>query len=196
MVVVTFRNGQPVMRDGSIATGSDCCPCLSLELFSVIVETEGSGALSIIQDTYDFFYKPLVDALQQNLEDAGWDVTRSDDISQFFVETNGQQVEHARLEIHLSATCECCIDLELFLSGLYCGENQQSDQPEGMWVDVSPFLDDGQGLLPFNPLFLKPFCSFSCPPGTSRAPYGINGVLSEIWVPVCDPTAEHCNPLP
>lgn len=197
MTEIAFRSGQPVFRDGKIATGSGCCPCLSLQLFPYGDFTDGDGSHQQQQDRYDNTVKPLVDQLQANLEAAGWTVTRNDSVNKFYYEIQGQPVEAATINVSLAATCECCIDIAALLAGDFCGPNAQTDQPEGYWADVS--TDEVantvgfENLLPNHPLYMRPICLFNC---DAYAPYGINGVNTSMWVPVCDPTSEYCNPLP
>lgn len=193
MVEIAFRNGQPIIRDGQIATGSGCCPCLSLTLFPVVFYSEDNP--SIAQDNYDDV-KPWVDALQTNLEAAGWSVERSDSVyigNAPPIPGNPTLVD--AVIITLSATCECCIE------NLSDCAASLDDQPGGLWAQVRP--DDvtvGGAIYAGGPLYIRPTCigGQDCyVPGT------INGVgfagsfeTTGFYVPACDPDAEHCNPLP
>lgn len=192
MVEIAFRNGQPILRDGKVATGGGCCPCLSLTLFPVVFYSEANP--SIAQDNYDDV-KPWVDALQANLEAAGWSVERSDSV---YIGNApplpGNPTLVDAVIITLSATCECCIsnvsDCAAYLE----------NQPDGLWVQVRPNdVIVGATLYAGGPLYLRPLCigGQDC-----YAPESVNGVgfagsyLNGFYVPSCDPAAEHCNPLP
>lgn len=192
MVQIAFRNEQPILRDGKVATGSGCCPCLSLTLFPIaFYDDDGTGTLT--QDNYDDV-KPWADALQANLEAAGWVVDRTDNVYIGNAPANPSNLPNAAI-ITIAATCECCI------SNLSECAASLEDQPDGLWVQVRP--DDvtvGATLYAGGPLYIRPTCigGYGCVvPGT------INGVgfagsfeSTGFYVPACDPGAEHCNPLP
>lgn len=192
MTLITFQDGKPVFRDGKVGTEQECCcgcpSCISLDLFKF---NEYSDASFDVQARYDEV-KPFFDALQENLEAAGWTTARTDRLFFGDAEENagvGPGNSHG-LDIKITATCECCIEdisqcqLELL------------DEPEGLWVQVIPDVEDLAGA---GPLFFAPQCLVG---QDCFVPARVNGVGFDNvnnegwWVPVCDPNAEHCNPLP
>ena len=194
MTLITFSDGKVVMRDGKVGTEQACCcgcpSCISLWMFP---DTAFTGEWFDPQAYYDDAAKPWYDAMQANLEAAGWTVTREVVICVGnCAELFGEGVPPNGLYVGLSATCECCIE------NITQCDYSLSDQPEGMWAQVIP-VDVPVPYVGVNGLFyFRPTClaGDSCiVPGYINGA-GLDDPFPGAWVPVCDPDAEYCNPLP
>jgi hypothetical protein len=97
MTLITFQDGQPVMRDGKIGTEQECCCeqcCVTL-----YANTNIAGAY---QEDWDNCFKPVWETIQGRLADAGWTATINESPG---VDPNGDPL------VLVSMTIEPCCGL-------------------------------------------------------------------------------------
>jgi hypothetical protein len=222
MTLISFEGGKVVMRDGKVGTEEECrcgriCALLKFVPFVLSYETTQPDppiAWPCLQE--------LLNIQVSKLQAAGYTVTLSrenrDDGFTYLTWTLSCE---CCLDCE-TMTDLLLNQMQTYEDG-FITYRELADQPEGMWVDVMSFMacnSDG-AVAPDVLCDVDGICSISpggaeivgcC--GTLDNPYGagygallpnkVNGVskvelfgaFMSVFVPVCDPGAEWCNPLP
>jgi hypothetical protein len=161
------------MRDGKIGTEQACCCCcVKLIAYDYVV--------GLSPEDWECCWKPMFEEYVARLAAAGWTATI---VESEGLDPNGDPVINVSFNID---SC-CALDCEHFYGNLA----DFSNQPEGVWVDLSvggTFFPQAGGI------FFGGFAISGCCQNLNLTPAYINGEgiangapSGGHWIPACNP---------
>jgi len=185
MMLITFQDGKPVMRDGKVGTEQECCCeppcCVQLLTFQNVLAAYTEG--------YENCWKPMTQEIQSRLQAAGWTVTLNETPT---TDEFGEPMIAFSLQIE-----PCC--------GLSCQEIVDSiEGPDANgaysvasgdgWVDTQSFelFDTECGFINFGEISVGGCCGLftQVNPNLSSLKVSFAGGVGDgnsAWIPVCNP---------
>ena len=184
MTLITFQDGQPVMRDGKVGTEQECCcepPCC-VKLFA------NPNIAGAYQEDWENCFKPVWETIQGRLADAGWTATINESPG---VDPNGDPLVLVSMTIEPCCGLSCA-DIIGSIEGPDANGAYSVADGDG-WVDTQSLelVDTPCGFINFGEIVVGGCCGlFTTEVGAEAVKVSFAGGVGDndsAWIPVCNP---------